>query len=168
VLPLRYFPDPILTKICEPVGLFEDVRQLAADMLVTMRAENGVGLAAPQVGRAIRLFVADVSWPSGAPKEYVFINPTVELLGGRTASVEGCLSFPRERFEEERAERVRVEATGPDGEPFTLEAEGLLAIVVQHENDHLDGKTGASKLSWLRRELMRKSIEKTLRRRGVK
>lgn len=170
VLPVRYFPDPILTKVCEPVGeVTGDIQNLAYDMLLTMMSENGIGLAAPQVGHTIRMFVADVEWPDKkeTSQSYVFINPTVELLDPKVIkSVEGCLSFPGERFEQARAERVRVTATDQDGKPFTLEAEGVLAVVIQHENDHLNGKTVASEMSWLKKDLLRKAVLKRIKRRG--
>lgn len=167
-LPVRYFPDPILLQKCEPVAAVTDeIRQLAYDMLVTMMAENGIGLAAPQVGRAIRMFVADVEWPEKkeASNSFVFINPVVEVLGTTIKSVEGCLSFPGERFDRERAERVRISCLDLDGNPFIMEADGTLAVVIQHENDHLDGKTVAQDFSWLKRDMLRKTIEKRVRAR---
>lgn len=162
-LPIRYFPDAILHQKCAPVSeVTEDVKQLASDMLLTMMQYRGLGLAAPQVGVPIRLFVVDVEWPDGVENStsYVFINPTLRLLEPTVKSVEGCISFPGERFELTRASRIEVDALDLDGKPFTLEAEGLLAVAIQHEYDHLEGKTGAESLSWLKRNLLRKKVEK--------
>lgn len=173
-LPLRYFPDPFLTRKCEPVTeITEEIKHLAYDMLLTMMQESGIGLAAPQVGRAIRMFVADVDWPEkkAESESYVFINPVVEVLGEhRVNSVEGCLSFPGERFDQKRSEHVRITALNLEGETVTIEAVGTLAVVIQHENDHLDGKTVGANLSWLKKDLLRKAVEKRLReqRRALK
>jgi len=167
-LPLRYFPDPILYQMCKPVEtITPEVKQLAYDMILTMMKGNGIGLAAPQVGKAIRLFVADIDWfeKKVDSQTYVFVNPSVEPLGETIRSVEGCLSFPGERFEEKRVNKVRVKATDLEtGQPFEMEAEGTLAVVIQHEMDHLNGWTVASNLSWLKRDLLRKAIFKRTRR----
>jgi len=167
VLPLRYFPDPILTKKCEPIReVTNEIRQLAYDMLLTMMKGDGIGLAAPQVGHAIRMVVADIEWPEkkALSNSFVLINPVVKLLGDPIKSVEGCLSFPGERFDRKRANKVGVLATDLDGSPFSFEAEGVLAVVIQHENDHLNGKTVASELSWMKRDLLRKAVVKRVRR----
>jgi len=168
VLPLRYFPDPILHKKCEPIPeVTQEIRQLSYDMILTMMKGEGIGLAAPQVGRAIQLFVADIEWPERKvdSRSYVFINPTVEPIGPTIKSVEGCLSFPGERFEEKRVNKVKVKAIGLDGQPFEMEAEDTLAVVIQHEMDHLNGWTVASNLSWMKRDLLKKAILKRLRNR---
>lgn len=172
VLPLRYYPDPILNKVCEPIKeVTDDIRTLACNMLLTMMRENGIGLAAPQVGHALRMFVADVDWPNNQEesKSYVFINPEIELLDAAdaTKSVEGCLSFPGERFDEKRSKRVRIKALDLDGQEFEMEADGVLAVVIQHEFDHLNGKTVGKKLSWMKRDLLRKKIAKIARQRTV-
>jgi peptide deformylase len=168
-LKLLYFPDPILKKVCEPVADIFDVQALAHDMILTMMVEGGVGLAAPQVGHAIRLFVVDVDWvkdrenPIEAANPYIFINPTVRLSPGEVEVNERCLSFPGEGMPTKRARAVEVEATGIDGEPFTLHAEGLLAIAIQHEADHLDGKTLGDRMGEMRKMMVRKNIAKKIR-----
>lgn len=173
-LTLCYFPDGILFQKCEPVPeVTDEIKALAQDMILTMMIEKGIGLAAPQVGRAIRMFVVDVEWSGGAEQAnpYVFINPTVEGIPApgeeaprKVPATEGCLSFPGERFDMERWKFIRVTATDLEGKPFTLEADGILGVAIQHENDHLDGKTVGASLSWLKRDMMKKRILK--RRKG--
>lgn len=168
VLPIRFFPDPILQVRCAPVkDINDEIKQLAYDMLLTMMKGNGIGLAAPQVGKVLRMFVADVEWPEKRvdSQSYIFINPTIEPIGDSIIkSVEGCLSFPEERFDQKRAKSVRIKSTDLEGKPYELEADGMLAVVIQHEMDHLDGKTVASGLSWLKRDLLRKKLFKRTRR----
>jgi len=167
VLPLRYFPDPILQVKCKPVvEVGPEIKQLAYDMLLTMMKNDGLGLAAPQVGHPIRMIVVDVEWPEKKvdSQSFVLINPIMKVEGEPTVkSVEGCLSFPGERFDRVRAPKVHVLSTDLDGSPFTMEATGLLAVVIQHEMDHLEGKTVASGLSWMKRDLLRKAITKRLK-----
>jgi len=111
-------------------------------MLQTMRRHDGIGLAAPQVGKVLRLFVVDVEWTraKAVPKGYVFFNPELELGPDRVEAEEGCLSLPGEVAWVERSSTVRVSALGLDGKAFTLTAEGLFARAIQHENDHLEGR----------------------------
>lgn len=165
-LKLHFFPDSTLTKVCEPVErVTPSITQLAKDMLLTMMVERGVGLAAPQIGKAIRMFVVDVKWPQGAEKgePFVFINPTVTMTGPDTPSTEGCLSFPGARATLTRSSTVHVSALDMNGEPFTLEADGLLAMAIQHENDHLDGKTVNAALNAFDRKAVMKNIKKKVR-----
>lgn len=143
---LRIFkaPHPILAQPCAPVAsVTPALRSFALHMLYTMRRADGIGLAAPQVGKLLRVFVVDIEWvrPKSAPKGLVFFNPSLELGRGASYAVEGCLSFPGAQVEVERAPSVRVTALGLDGKEFALDAEGLLARAIQHEADHLDGKT---------------------------
>jgi len=165
-LPLRYFPDGILFQKCEPVPeVTDEIRTLAQDMILTMMIEKGIGLAAPQVGKLLRMFVVDVEWPKGTEQAdpHVFINPTVEFKGPLIKSVEGCLSFPGETAELERAKEILVRALGLDGQEFVMEADGVLAVAIQHENDHLEGKTFSDRLSWLRKSGVQKRVKKKLR-----
>jgi peptide deformylase len=148
------YPDPILNKKAEPVSEFDrELAVLVRDMAETMYAAPGVGLAAPQVGVSKRLFVIDVreSDPTGQPVLRVFVNP--EILEKRNDIVweEGCLSLPNVKEDVERAEIVRVRALDEKGEPFELTAEGMLAVAIQHENDHLDGILIFDHLSSLKR-----------------
>lgn len=131
-----YFPDPPLTQKAAPVEAFDaKLQQLVEDMFETMRAHEGVGLAAPQIGIAKRVFVLQA--PEGEPM--AFINPTLTALDGREEGEEGCLSMPGLYAMVPRATKLHVAAYGPDGEAFELDAEDFLARIIQHENDHIDG-----------------------------
>ena len=130
-------------------------------MAETMYAAPGVGLAATQIGVALRLFIIDVAVDDDAPSDLrVFINPEIVELEGTTSFSEGCLSFPGAREDIQRAEKVLVRALDRHGEPFEMHADGLMAIAVQHENDHLDGKLMIDRLSVLRRRLLHRSMIK--------
>lgn len=131
-------PHPILKKRAEPVKEFDDaLRSLVADMAYTMYAEEGCGLAAPQVGESIRLFLVDVE---DGKSLLVFVNPEVIPSTECAVGEEGCLSIPGKRTRMKRAKTVKVRAFDEFGKAFELEAEGLLAVAIQHENDHLEGK----------------------------
>ncbi|OGA97882.1 MAG: peptide deformylase [Burkholderiales bacterium RIFCSPHIGHO2_12_FULL_69_20] len=158
---LRY-PDPRLHTVAKPVAeVDERLRRLADDMLETMYAADGVGLAATQVDVHVRLLVMDTSAERDQPQ--VLINPEItarsaEMIRGD----EGCLSVPTIYDEVERHARVSVRALGRDGQPFEFEAEGLAAVCVQHEMDHLLGKVFVEYLSLLKRERIKiKMIKKT-------
>jgi peptide deformylase len=140
LLEILKYPDPRLREVARPVPIVDDaVRKIVSDMAETMYAAPGVGLAATQVGIALRIFVIDVA-AEGEPSELrVFINPEITDREGKLLWKEGCLSFPGVAEDVKRAERIRVRALDLEGNPFELEADGLLAVAVQHENDHLDG-----------------------------
>ena len=139
----------------------EALDALIDDMAETMYAAPGVGLAAPQIGVSKRLFIIDVATDEDEPSDLrVFINPEIIAAEGETTFNEGCLSFPGVREDIDRAERVTVRALDKDGKPFELEADGLLAIAIQHENDHLDGKLMIDHLSVLRRRLVHRAMTK--------
>ena len=139
----------------------EELHALIDDMAETMYAAPGVGLAAPQIGVSKRLFIIDVATEDDAPSDLrVFINPEILATEGETTFNEGCLSFPGLREDIDRAARVTVRALDKHGKPFELEADGLLAIAIQHENDHLDGKLMIDHLSVLRRRLMHRAMMK--------
>ena len=140
LLPILRWPDPRLSQPCGPAILDDDLRALAADMLETMYAAPGRGLAAPQVGRLIRLFVMDVSWKEGTRAPQVFVNPeVVALLGDRATGPEGCLSIPGPVTEVERSVAVQMRWTDLDGQVNEAVLTGFAAICAQHEYDHLDG-----------------------------
>jgi peptide deformylase len=128
---------------------------LAKDMIDTMYASDGIGIAAPQVGESIQLCVANPSQVRG--RELILINPVIALVEGRTSYVEGCLSLPRAWGRVRRSARVRVRARDLSGEPIDIETEGLLAVVLQHEYDHLLGKLFVDRLSWVERRRLAKS-----------
>ena len=136
---LRY-PHPVLSESAREVDVFDDeLRNLAARMIETMYEAEGVGLAAPQVGHSIRLFVADPR-DSPEPDPVVFVNPRLELDGGLEIFEEGCLSIPEIRINVRRPGTARIFASDLDGQPFSLESDGFAARVWQHEFDHLEGR----------------------------
>ena len=162
LLEVLSFPDERLRTVAEPVETVNDeIKQLVSDMFETMREENGIGLAATQVNRHVQVVVMDVSAEQDEPR--VFINPSITHSEGSTISEEGCLSVPGNYAKVERAEKITVEALDENGEPFTLDADGLLAICVQHELDHLKGKLFVDYLSPLKRQRIRKKLEKEAR-----
>jgi peptide deformylase len=140
------------------------VRQLADDMLETMYAAKGVGLAASQVDVHRRLLVLDVSDTRDQP--LVLINPEIVAAEGRAPGEEGCLSLPGIYDKLERAERIKVRALDRRGVRFELEAEGMLAVCIQHEMDHLEGKLFVDYLSELKRQLIRRRLQKERRQRA--
>lgn len=157
---LRY-PDKRLRNKAEPVTVVDDaIRTLCDDMAETMYAAPGVGLAAPQIGVAKRIFVIDIA-AEGEPSELrTFINPEFVKREGETVWEEGCLSFPGIHEEIERAARVTVRALGLDGQPFELTAEGLLAIALQHEYDHLEGTLMVDRVSLLKKRMIDREMRK--------
>jgi peptide deformylase len=165
-LQVLHFPDPRLRTPASLVERVDDeVRVLVDDMFETMYAEAGIGLAATQVNVHRRVIVMDVSENQDEPR--VFINPVIVEMEGRAGGQEGCLSVPGYFDLVERAERIRVQALGVDGEPFELQAEGLLAVCIQHEMDHLAGKLFVDYLSELKRKRVRKKLEKAQRGDGA-
>ncbi|MDH5491509.1 MAG: peptide deformylase [Myxococcales bacterium] len=159
---ILHYPDKRLRTPGEPVRVFDEALQrLVLDMAETMYAAPGVGLAAPQIGVNKRIFVIDIATDDEEPSDLrVFVNPEIREREGLVHFDEGCLSFPGVREEIERAERVKVEALDARGERFELETDGLLAIAIQHENDHLDGKLMIDRLSMLRRRIVHRSMLK--------
>jgi peptide deformylase len=158
---LRY-PDPRLHIVAKPIAEVDDrIRRLADDMLETMYAADGVGLAATQVDVHERLIVIDTSEARDDPR--VLINPEILERSEETSFVdEGCLSVPAIYDKVQRHARVKVRATGRDGQPYEFEAEGLLSICVQHEMDHLLGKVFVEYLSQLKRDRIKtKMLKKT-------
>src|SRR6202140_4878259 len=164
LLPILEFPDPRLRTRAEPVQQFDaELKRLIADMLQTMYCAPGIGLAATQVNVHRRLLVMDVSSQKDQPQ--VYINPEIVTRDGVEVSEEGCLSVPNVFEQIERAARVRVRAQADDGEPFERELEGLAAVCLQHEIDHLAGKLFVDYLSGLKRERIRRKLEKERRER---
>jgi len=162
-LTILEFPDPRLRTRAAPVAAVDEaVRTLIDDMFETMYAARGVGLAATQVNVHQRVLVADVSEERNQP--LVFVNPEVIERDGKTEAEEGCLSVPGIYDTlATRSARIVVRALGRDGEPFELEADGLLAVCIQHEMDHLEGKLFVDYLSELKRTRIRKKLEKDRR-----
>lgn len=155
------YPDPRLREVALPVTEFDDsIKQLVDDMAETMYAAPGVGLAANQIGVLKRIFVIDIAGDDEPSDLRVFINPEILDATGTQMYQEGCLSFPGGSEEIKRAERVRVKAFDASGIPFELEAEGLLAVAIQHENDHLNGVLMIDKLGPLKRRRLGQKIKK--------
>ena len=160
------YPDPRLRTRAQPVAAVDAaVRKLADDMIETMYAARGIGLAATQVDVHRRLLVIDVSPGHDTPQ--VFINPEIISREGSAPAEEGCLSLPGIYDKVTRAARIRVRAQGTDGKPFELDAEGLAAVCIQHEMDHLEGKVFVDYLSELKRQLIRRRLEKERRLRST-
>ena len=158
-LTILEFPDKRLRTQAQPVTTFDAaLKQLADDMLETMYAAPGIGLAATQVNVHKRLLVLDVSEDKNQPM--VLANPKILSQEGSQTYQEGCLSVPGIFADVDRADRIRIEAQNLEGKPFTLDADGLLAVCIQHEMDHLVGKLFVDYLSPLKRELVRKKLEK--------
>ena len=162
-LPILRYPDPRLHTVARPVAVVDErIRTLAADLLETMYAESGVGLAATQVDVHERMLVMDTSESRDRP--LVLINPEVVWASDEMAlSEEGCLSVPQVYDKVERHARVKVRALDRDGQPFELDAEGLSAVCVQHEMDHLRGKVFVEYLSLLKRDRIRTKMLKRAR-----
>lgn len=161
-LKILEFPDTRLRKKAAVVECVDDsLRRLIDDMLETMYAAPGIGLAATQVDVHLRLLVADVSQDKDDP--YVLINPEIFEKNGSAITEEGCLSVPGYYDEVERAERIRLHFVARDGTQQELECDGLLAVCVQHEIDHLDGKLFVDYLSEVKRQRIRKRLLKDRR-----
>ncbi|WP_026376020.1 peptide deformylase [Aestuariibacter salexigens] len=162
VLEVLRFPDERLRTVAKPVEAVDaSIKKLVDDMFETMRDEKGIGLAATQVNVHKRVVVMDVSEEQDEPR--VFINPEIIEREGSTISEEGCLSVPNNYAKVERAEKIKVRALDKDGNPFELDADGLLAICIQHELDHLQGKLFVDYLSPLKRQRIRTKLEKEAR-----
>jgi len=163
ILDILHYPDPRLYKKAEPVTeVDESVRALVADMAETMYAAPGMGLAATQVDVHKRIVVIDVS--ESRDRLLVLINPEIVAREGGQYREEGCLSVPGIYEPVERAERVTLRALGLDGQPFTLTAEGMLAVCIQHELDHLEGKVFVDYLSRLKQQRIKAKLQKQIRK----
>ena len=161
--PILTYPDPRLREPARPVEVVDDeIRKLVDDMAETMYAAPGVGLAANQIGVPLRIFVIDLADDDEPSDLKVFINPELLDVSGSQSWREGCLSFPGVSEDVKRGERVRVRALDQQGQPFELEAEGLLAVAIQHENDHLNGVLMVDKFNALKRRKISKQVAKAL------
>ena len=160
ILNILEFPDPRLRTLAKPVEVVDDsIRQLVDDMFETMYAAPGIGLAATQVNVHTRVVVMDLSEDKSEPR--VFINPEFEPLTDEMDQYqEGCLSVPGFYENVDRPQKVKIKALDRDGQPYELIAEGLLAVCIQHECDHLNGKLFVDYLSSLKRDRIRKKLEK--------
>ena len=159
VCEVRYLGDPVLREMCREVdAVDDDVSALVDDLLETMYAEDGIGLAAPQIGVPMRVFVYDVRDDEIEPG--VLVNPRLVEATGKQKEVEGCLSIPGLDEVVERSGQVVVEGLNRDGEPVRIEATGLLSRCLQHEIDHLDGVLFIDRVSPLKRRMLLKKWKK--------
>ena len=162
LLPILHYPDPRLHTVAKPVAAVDDrIRRLIKDMAETMYAAPGIGLAATQVDVHERVLIIDISETRDALQ--AFVNPEIVAASGEAEREEGCLSVPGVFENVTRAERVTVRAQNAQGEPFTLEAEGLLAVCIQHEIDHLEGKVFVEYLSRLKQRRIASRLKKQQR-----
>ncbi len=159
IRPILEYPDPRLREVANPVAaVTPEIQTLVDDMAETMYAAPGCGLAATQIGEMHRIFVVDCAEEDEPSDLRVFINPEIFEKDGQVAWDEGCLSFPGVREEIKRAKRVKVRALDREGRSFELEAEGLLAVAIQHETDHLDGVLMIDKLNALKKRMMGRKL----------
>ncbi|MCL6621168.1 MAG: peptide deformylase [Syntrophobacterales bacterium] len=164
VLPIRLYPDPVLlTPAREISDINGELQTLIDAMAATMYHAPGLGLAANQVGELKRLIVFDVDQREGSPRLQVLINPVLTAQEGEIVYNEGCLSVKDFSAEVRRAARVCVEGFDREGRPVCLEAEGLLAIVLQHELDHLEGRLFLDRISRLKKNLYIRRLKKQQR-----
>lgn len=163
ILPILTYPDPRLKAMAEPISeVTDEIRQLAEDMAETMYAAPGIGLAANQVGVLKRIFVIDIADDDEPSDLKVFINPELLELDGELVFQEGCLSFPGASEDIKRAATVKVRAQNEKGETFELFAEGLLAVAIQHENDHLNGVLMIDKVGTLKKRKISRQVQKAV------
>lgn len=163
VLDIKKYPEAVLKKKSLPVDKFDkDLQRLIDDMIETMYAAPGVGLAAPQVGVSKRLLVIDVSSKEEEHPLVVLINPEIVESDGIADSEEGCLSLPEYSTTLKRADRVVVKGFDRDGKPVEIDADGLLARALQHEIDHLDGVLIVDRISAIKREFFKKKYLKSV------
>ena len=164
VLEIRKYPDPILSKKAERVEkIDQDIQKLIGDMIETLYAAPGVGLAAPQVRRSIRLIVFDPSVRNEEGKLTVLINPEIIEKDGEAIMKEGCLSVPGLEAEIKRAENVKVTGLDKNGNAVTIDAKGFLARVIQHEIDHLDGILLLDRIGFIKRDIFKRRLMKQLK-----
>jgi peptide deformylase len=182
LLQILTYPAPVLKKVAEPVTEFnEELKKLCKDMLFTMYQAPGIGLAAPQVGKSIRLFVMDIDFDreevtkADDSVEYklsnfnprIFINPEIKNQDGEVLYEEGCLSVPGVYEDVKRAETITVDYQDLDGNKHSIDADELLSICIQHENDHLEGIIFLERLSMLKQNLLKKKFLKQKKKKGL-
>jgi peptide deformylase len=160
-LAIRTYPDPVLAQKAAPVAeITPEISQLMKDMVQTMYESDGVGLAAPQVGHSIRLITIDETGPKERKNPLVILNPVFSDCTGDKESEESCLSLPTFTCNVKRFECVTVKGLNEKGEDIEIKAEGLLAVILQHEVDHLEGKTLVDHASRLKRTMYNTKVKK--------
>mgnify|MGYP001579409595 CR=1 FL=1 len=164
ILEIKRYPDKILKIKAEPVRIIDSsIQNLIDNMIETMYAAPGVGLAAPQVGVSLRIMVVDVNSREKGPGLMVIINPEIISALGETEEEEGCLSVPDYKDDIKRAEIVTVRGLNREGKEIEVESKGLLARALQHEIDHLNGTLIIDRLSPIKREIFKKKLRKALK-----
>lgn len=160
---ILHYPDPRLReKALRVERVTPELSKLIDDMAETMYAAPGVGLAATQIGEPHRLFLVDIAAENEPSNLLVFINPEIVKAEGEQIWAEGCLSFPGITEDLKRADKITVRAIGRNGEPFEIKADGLLAVAIQHENDHLDGVLMIDRMGLLKKRIVhRKMLKRT-------
>ncbi|PLX75996.1 MAG: peptide deformylase [Desulfuromonas sp.] len=163
ILKILHYPDPVLAKTAEPVTeITDEIRTLAEDMVETMYAAPGVGLAAPQIGISQRLIVLDCSGKDEPPQLITAVNPEIVEEEGECCEEEGCLSVPGYYARVDRSARVKVRFQDLQDRMVEIETEGLLAVAFQHEIDHLNGVLFVDHLSSLKKGIFKKKYKKIL------
>jgi peptide deformylase len=158
---ILHYPDPRLREKAQLVtAITPEIEKLIEDMAETMYAAPGVGLAATQIGEPHRIFLIDIAGEDEPSNLHVFVNPEIVKTEGEECGPEGCLSFPGISEDIKRAKKVTVKALGRDGKPFELTAEGLLAVAIQHENDHLDGVLMIDRMGMLKKRIVQRKMAK--------
>jgi peptide deformylase len=164
ILKILKYPDPVLSRPGEPITEFDaELRKLIADMFETTYAEQGIGLAAPQVGVSKRLTVIDLSMGKNPKDKLIIVNPEIISSEGKQYEEEGCLSFPDIREKVARAAKVRIRAQDERGKWFEMDGDELLSRCFQHEIDHVDGMLFIFRMSALKRDLSLRKIRKMQR-----
>lgn len=161
------YPEPLLKELSRPVEIVDSqVKVLISDMLETMYEAPGIGLAAPQVGELKRVIVLDVEYREGERQPIVLVNPEIIESSGETTYEEGCLSVPEYTAEVVRASEVTVKGLDGEGHPVSIEADGLLAIALQHEIDHLNGVLFVDRLGGMKKDMFKRKYKKWLKERA--
>ena len=164
IYPIVKFGNPVLEKPAEPVTVFDgELKKLVEDMFESMYEAKGVGLAAPQIGKSMRLAVIDVTFKEDPDAKLVLVNPQVIHTEGKFRQTEGCLSIPEFREPVTRAKKVTIRAQDLNGQWFEKTGEDLLARAFLHETDHLNGKLYISHISALKRDLIKRRIRKLIK-----
>lgn len=157
---LQYPDNRLRQKAVRVETISAEIRALIEDMAETMYAAPGVGLAATQIGEPHRIFIVDIAGEDEPSNLHVFINPEIVKSEGEQTGPEGCLSFPGITEDVKRAATVRVRATNLEGKPFELEATELMAVAIQHENDHLEGVLMIDRMGMLKRRIVQRKMQK--------
>ncbi len=164
ILPVITYPNPVLSQCAQPIDVVTPEHvELGQNMLETMYSKEGIGLAAPQVGCSKRLIVVDTSGPEQRSDPRILLNPVIVSSSGQTESNEGCLSVINFRSKVQRSVIIQVQAMDLQGQPITIEADGMLAICLQHEIDHLNGVLFIDRISRLKRSLYEQRLKKWIK-----